>query len=95
MNVGLAVTAAFHGATVANHVEVVSLKKKTTEDGKSTISGATLRDTLTGNSWEVEADVIVNATGAHVGTYCLQTIPNTNSNWRPRFNSSNGRPNAS
>ena len=58
MNVSIALTAASTGATVANHVEVTALCK---ENG--TLSGAALRDTLTGESWDVRARVTVNATG--------------------------------
>ncbi len=58
MNVAIALTAAKNGATVANHVEVTALKKT---DGK--ISGAVLRDTLSDESWELSAKVVINATG--------------------------------
>ena len=58
MNVSLALTAATLGAAVANHVEVAALCK---ENG--TLSGAALRDTLTGEGWEVSAKVVINATG--------------------------------
>jgi glycerol-3-phosphate dehydrogenase len=62
MNTALALTAAYHGATVANHVEVVNLKKT---DGK--LSGAEVRDTLTGKSWSIRAKGIINATGPFAG----------------------------
>jgi glycerol-3-phosphate dehydrogenase len=58
MNVAIALTAAEQGASVANHVEVTGLNKT---NGK--LSGATLRDLLTDDTWEVSAKVIVNATG--------------------------------
>ena len=58
MNVSIALTAASLGAAVANHVEVTALCK---EDGA--LSGAALRDTLTGERWDVSARVTVNATG--------------------------------
>ncbi|KAI7863118.1 FAD dependent oxidoreductase-domain-containing protein [Spinellus fusiger] len=59
MNVALALTAAYHGATVANHCEVISLTKN--EQGN--VNGAKLRDTLTGDEWEVQAKGVINATG--------------------------------
>ncbi|KAL0076011.1 FAD dependent oxidoreductase-domain-containing protein [Phycomyces blakesleeanus] len=59
MNVALALTAAYHGATVANHCEVVDLTKG--EDGM--VNGAKLRDTLTGDEWNVRAKGVINATG--------------------------------
>ncbi len=58
MNVALALTAAEQGATVANHVEVTHLSKK---DNK--LIGASLKDSLSGDTWYLKANVIVNATG--------------------------------
>lgn len=55
MNVALAMTAAYHGATVANHCEVLDLTKN--EQGH--INGAVLKDTLTGDQWTVKAKVII------------------------------------
>jgi glycerol-3-phosphate dehydrogenase len=74
MNVGLAVTAAVHGASVANHVEVVELLKKEEADGKSTVCGAKIRDTLTGEVFDVNARVVVNATGPYVGSYQAERL---------------------
>lgn len=66
-NIALALTAATYGATVANHVEVVSLirSKVTDESGKEkeVVSGAVVRDTLSGKTWEVKAKGVINATG--------------------------------
>ena len=62
MNVSIALTAATLGAAVANHVEVTALCKETGKEN-GVISGAALRDTLTGEGWEVSAKVVVNATG--------------------------------
>ena len=59
MNVSLALSAADQGATVANHVEVTSLLK--TAEGK--LCGATMRDELTGDTWDVKSKVVINATG--------------------------------
>ncbi|MBW4487407.1 MAG: FAD-dependent oxidoreductase [Trichocoleus desertorum ATA4-8-CV12] len=58
MNVALALTAAESGAVVANHIEVVALNKA---NGK--LCGATVRDRLSGDSWEIVAKVVINATG--------------------------------
>ncbi|KAJ2451105.1 mitochondrial glycerol-3-phosphate dehydrogenase [Coemansia sp. RSA 2336] len=58
MNAALAVTAAAHGAVVANHVEVTSLIK---QDGQ--VRGAMMRDNETGEEWEVRAKGVINATG--------------------------------
>lgn len=82
MNVALALTAAKEGATVANHVEVISLLKeqqtKQTEDGgtetKQVVCGARMKDTITGKEWETRAHVVVNATGPF--TDQLRTMDN-------------------
>ena len=67
MNVAIGLTAAREGATVANHVEVVSLIKEQTtgEDGKTKemVRGAHMRDMITGKEWDVRAKVVINATG--------------------------------
>ncbi|XP_077296275.1 glycerophosphate oxidase 1 isoform X2 [Arctopsyche grandis] len=58
MNLAIALTATRHGATVANHVSVQKLYKT---DNK--LSGARLKDELTGKEWDIKAKTIVNATG--------------------------------
>jgi glycerol-3-phosphate dehydrogenase len=58
MNVELAVTAVEQGAVAVNHVEVTALEK----DG-GRLSGAALRDTLSGETFKVKARVIINAAG--------------------------------
>ncbi|KAJ2157588.1 mitochondrial glycerol-3-phosphate dehydrogenase [Coemansia sp. RSA 552] len=58
MNAALAITAAAHGAVVANHVEVTSLIK---DDGR--VCGAMMRDNETGEEWAVRAKGVINATG--------------------------------
>ncbi|KAJ1733452.1 mitochondrial glycerol-3-phosphate dehydrogenase [Coemansia biformis] len=64
MNAALAVTAAAHGAVVANHVEVTSLiKEKDPATGREAVRGAMLRDNETGDEWAVRAKGVVNATG--------------------------------
>lgn len=58
MNMALALTAVHHGAVMANHVEVTGLHKKKVE-GKEVdqICGASLRDVLTGETWDVKCKV--------------------------------------
>ncbi|KAJ2616512.1 mitochondrial glycerol-3-phosphate dehydrogenase [Coemansia sp. RSA 1365] len=64
MNAALAVTAAAHGAVVANHVEVTSLiKEKDETSGKESVRGAVMRDSETGEEWTVRAKGVINATG--------------------------------
>jgi len=61
MNVALATTAIENDAVVANYVEVVQLIK----DAEGQIGGAIVRDTLSGETWEVKAKVVINATGPY------------------------------
>ncbi|XP_019638356.1 PREDICTED: glycerol-3-phosphate dehydrogenase, mitochondrial-like [Branchiostoma belcheri] len=63
MNLAIALSAARHGATVANHMEVKSLTKTTDDSGKEVISGAVMKDCLTGQEITVKAKCVVNATG--------------------------------
>ena len=63
----MALTAAERGAVVANHVEVLELlKEKDPVTQKPVVSGAVVRDTLTGESFQVKAKCVVNATGIFV-----------------------------
>ncbi|KAF9565110.1 DAO-domain-containing protein [Agrocybe pediades] len=59
MNMALIMTAVRSGATVANYCEVTQLHKDT--NGK--LNGAKVKDTLTGEEWNVRAKGIINATG--------------------------------
>jgi glycerol-3-phosphate dehydrogenase len=59
MNVSLALTAVLEGAVVANHVEVTGLLK----DGEGKITGATMKDVFTGDTWSTKATAVINATG--------------------------------
>ncbi|EDV21156.1 uncharacterized protein TRIADDRAFT_64277 [Trichoplax adhaerens] len=62
MNTCIALTAARYGATVANHVEVKKLLKKKQGD-QEVVCGATVKDNLTGDEWDVQAKCVINATG--------------------------------
>ncbi|TDH73116.1 hypothetical protein CCR75_000582 [Bremia lactucae] len=64
MNVSIALTATQNGATIANYVEVLQLLKD--KDGK--VQGAHVRDTLTGDEWNIKAHAVVNATGPFTDT---------------------------
>lgn len=60
MNVSLATTAAYYGATVLNHVEVTGLEK----DANGKLCGARVKDLLDGSGpFTVRAKGIINATG--------------------------------
>ncbi|KAK4610326.1 Glycerol-3-phosphate dehydrogenase, mitochondrial [Fulvia fulva] len=65
MNASLAVTAALYGATMINHMEVTGLEK----DANGRLCGATVKDLVpekdgkTGESFNIKAKGIINATG--------------------------------
>jgi glycerol-3-phosphate dehydrogenase len=65
MNVALALTASYCGADVINHVEVTSLKKREgdKESPQQQLCGAVVRDMITGETWDIKAKGIINATG--------------------------------
>lgn len=81
MNVALALTAAREGAAVANHAEVTGLLKKS-----GRLTGASVRDTLTGSSFSVRASVVVNATGPFTDGVRRLDDPNT----QPMLTASSG-----
>lgn len=60
MNLALIMSAVKLGATVANYCEVTDLHKSSSS-GK--LCGARVRDTLSGEEWNVRAKGIINATG--------------------------------
>lgn len=59
MNLAIALTAARHGAALANHVKVTKLLK----DKENILCGAEVRDEITGKQWTIKAKCIINATG--------------------------------
>lgn len=69
MTLAFALSAARAGAAVANHVEATALRR----DGDRVI-GATLRDGLTGDAFDVRAAVTVNAAGPWAGDL-LASLP--------------------
>ena len=73
MNVSLALTAAEQGAVVANHVAARRLLE---EGGR--LNGAAVEDTLTGETWEIRAKVVVNATGPFCDEIRLLDDPHAN-----------------
>jgi glycerol-3-phosphate dehydrogenase len=70
MTVCIALTAAQHGAVIANHVCVTDLIK---EKGK--IMGVRLNDSVSGESWEVQARTVINATGPFADNVRLMDDP--------------------
>ncbi|KFZ03954.1 hypothetical protein V502_10525 [Pseudogymnoascus sp. VKM F-4520 (FW-2644)] len=81
MNVSLAMTAAFYGATTVNHLEVTGLEK----DAAGRLSGARVRDLIPdrdgivnkGEEFVVRARGIINATGPFVDAIHQMDDPKT------------------
>lgn len=61
--IAVACTAAASGAVVVNHAEVTSLLK---DPSTGRVIGATVKDLLSGTSYEVHAKVVINAAGPFV-----------------------------
>lgn len=77
MNIAIALTAARMGATIANHVRVTGLLKKTLPDGRNVLSGVKVKDMVSGNEWEVRSKCVVNATGPFTDSIRLMDDPTT------------------
>lgn len=60
LNLGLVCTAAIAGAAVLNHAEAVALHK---DEVTGRITGAKIKDKLSGKEFDVHAKVVINATG--------------------------------
>ncbi|XP_072302770.1 glycerol-3-phosphate dehydrogenase, mitochondrial isoform X1 [Eucyclogobius newberryi] len=64
MNLAIALTAARHGAAMANYTEAVSLLKRTEPgSGEDRVCGVRCKDVLTGEEFDVKAKCVINATG--------------------------------
>jgi len=63
----LARTAAAHGASVANRVEMTGLLRADPEDRRSAVVGVTARDGMTGEEFEIRARHVICATGVWTG----------------------------
>lgn len=63
MNLAVALTAARHGAAVANHVSVTSLIKEKNKTGQEVITGVNVKDEISGKTWKIPAKCVINATG--------------------------------
>ncbi|MCK4535732.1 MAG: FAD-dependent oxidoreductase [Desulfuromonadales bacterium] len=72
MALSLALTAEQHGAVITNHVAVTGLFK---DAGK--IAGAELTDSLSGETWQLKAKGVINATGPFVDQIRVMDNPAT------------------
>jgi glycerol-3-phosphate dehydrogenase len=70
LTLAFALTALDDGTDCANYVEVTSLLKE-----KEAVSGARVRDVLTGEEFDIEARVVVNASGAWGDEVCSLDEP--------------------
>ncbi|KAF1768282.1 hypothetical protein GCK72_000094 [Caenorhabditis remanei] len=73
MNLAIILTAIRHGAACANHVRVERLNKD--ETGK--VTGAHVRDMVTGAEWDIKAKAVINATGPFTDSIRLMGDPET------------------
>jgi glycerol-3-phosphate dehydrogenase len=71
MNLMIALTAAQHGAAIANHVKVLSVVHD--KDGKA--SGVMVRDEASGAEWTIRARAVVNATGPFADAIRKMDVP--------------------
>jgi glycerol-3-phosphate dehydrogenase len=55
----------------------MNLLKTKDKDGKEKVSGARLRDELTGKEWDVKAKCVINATGPFTDTLRKMDNPKT------------------
>lgn len=63
MCLAISLTAARHGASITNHVEVLQLLKKKNAAGKEVCCGAKVRDNISKKEWTINAKCVINATG--------------------------------
>ena len=49
MNLSMAISAVRHGGSLVNYTELIELHKSKDENGKEVVSGATIKDRITGN----------------------------------------------
>jgi glycerol-3-phosphate dehydrogenase len=81
MTLCIALTAAQHGAVIANHVSVTDFIK---EEGK--VAAVQVNDSVSGESWEVRARTVINATGPFADKMRLMDDPAS----RPMLKASSG-----
>lgn len=65
MNLSMAISAVRHGGTLVNYTELVELHKSKDENGKEVVSGATIKDRITGKEVKVKTKCVINATGPY------------------------------
>ena len=70
MAVSIALTAGQQGAVVANHLGVERFNKK-----NGAITGALVKDSISGESWDISARVVINATGPFADRIRLMDDP--------------------
>lgn len=71
MNLMIALTAAQHGAAIANHVKVLGIEHN--KEGKA--CGVKVRDEASGEAWTIRARAVVNATGPFADAIRQMDVP--------------------
>ena len=79
MAISMAQTAENHGAVLLNYISVVELLK----DSEGLITGVKAEDQITGDSFEVSAKVVINATGVFSDSIIQLDQPGTAARIRP------------
>lgn len=65
MNLSIAISAIRMGGSLVNYTELIELHKAKDEKGKEVISGAKIRDRITGKEVNIKAKCVINATGPY------------------------------
>jgi glycerol-3-phosphate dehydrogenase len=80
MNLALIMTAVKQGAAIANYVEVTKLlktpNKEVSDSGDGKLYGASVKDSFTGEEWNIHAKGIINATGPFTDSLLSLDNPN-------------------
>ncbi|KAK3083316.1 hypothetical protein FSP39_019284 [Pinctada imbricata] len=75
MNIAIAMSAIRMGGSLLNYTEVVEIHKSKDSTGKDVVSGAKIRDRITGKEVDVKAKCVVNAAGPYTDRIRLMDNP--------------------
>ncbi|XP_052234554.1 glycerol-3-phosphate dehydrogenase, mitochondrial-like isoform X3 [Dreissena polymorpha] len=77
MNISIAISTARFGGTIANYTQVVALHRSKDQQGNVVVTGARVKDRLTGKEFDVKAKCVVNATGPYTDSIRTMGKPET------------------
>ncbi|XP_060562820.1 glycerol-3-phosphate dehydrogenase, mitochondrial-like isoform X4 [Ruditapes philippinarum] len=77
MNISLAVSTARRGGVTLNYTQVIQLHREKDANGKDVITGARIKDRLTGKEMDVKAKCVINATGPYTDSIRTMGSPET------------------